>query len=163
MKPLKEEPVPLADEEPSARPKRPKPPQLWDDKAFRVRMTEYAKRQDKTARQVLEEIGLPREFGYRSHKTRSTNLIMYVADALNVSPAVLAGWALPSEPDTGREIGELIVKLNDNFSQERLKVLLIALAATRSDIDTSSIVELARMTRHDWAEKLNDENNKNGK
>lgn len=158
MKPPADDPEPTSAEETGARSKRFEPtPAEWDDRAFRQRMTDYAKRQRKTVRQVLEEIGLTRDFAYRPADTRSTKLVARVAKALDVSPAILAGWA-PPEPQMGAQVSELISKLIHDFSEERLKMLVVALAMTRRDLDPAAIAELVKLVRFDWTEKLNGNN-----
>lgn len=151
----------MAEEDDDAEPRRPEPRSLWDDKAFRQRISDFAKRRGKTVREVLEGIGLPRDFAYRPAENRPAHLIMLVAEALKVPPAVLAGWQSPEpEQKLSEDINELIVKLTENFSQERLKILLITLAVTRSDLDAKAVAELATMMRYDWAHKLNNSNTK---
>jgi hypothetical protein len=146
-------------EDEEAEPKQFDPRSLWDDKAFRQRISDFAKRQGKSVREVLEGVGLTREFAYRPAENRPAHMIMLVAQALGVSPAVLAGWQPPEpEQQLSEDIGDLIIKLNENFSQERLKILLITLAVTRSDLDPKAIAELATMMRYDWARKLNNNN-----
>jgi hypothetical protein len=67
-------------------------PQLWDDAAFRKRLAQLARKKGVSVKQAMEEIGLTVEFAYRPADSRSTNLIMIVAEYFQVSPAELAGW-----------------------------------------------------------------------
>jgi hypothetical protein len=66
--------------------------QVWDDEAFRRRLNDYAARCGRSVREVLHSVDLAPDFGERSVRMRSTNAIMLVARALDVSPCMLAGW-----------------------------------------------------------------------
>lgn len=73
------------------------------------------------------------------------------ADLLRTPPA-------PEPQMMGEQVREMIVKLTSDFSQERLKTLIITLAMARRDLDATAIGELIKLVRFDWAEKLNNNN-----
>jgi len=142
--------------------KRFPPPQLWDDMAFRTRLNDLAAQKGRTVKEVMEELGLTREYAYRGSDARSTNLIMVFADYFGISPAEMAGWDKPRNhktkpaanghgdaaiPQPTQEASHLIEKLAEIFSQQTLKMLLITLAITRPDADPKALAELASI---DW-------------
>lgn len=141
--------------EASPPPKRYTPPQLWDDMAFRTRLNDLAAQKGRTVKEVMEELGLTREYAYRGSDARSTNLIMVFADYFGITPAEMAGWDKPangkSQPAangqrdvasrSSAEATHLIEKLAEIFSEQTLKMLLITLAVTRPDADLKALVQ----------------------
>jgi hypothetical protein len=129
------------------------PPQLWDDVAFRKRLAQLARKKGISVKAAMQEIGLTVEFAYRSADSRSTNLIMIVAEYFQISPAELAGWVTPSETTSAKPAvykDELTAKLAELFSQQTLKMLLITLAMGHPDMDPKVIAQLAAVAKEDW-------------
>jgi hypothetical protein len=137
------------------------PPQLWDDTAFRKRLAQLARKKGISVKAAMQEIGLTVEFAYRSADSRSTNLIMVVAEYFQISPAELAGWVTPPDIKTGAKPAahaELTAKLAELFSQQTLKMLLITLAMSHPEMDHKVIAQLTTLAKEDWqavAEKTN--------
>lgn len=149
----------MAEERTTSRP-RFEPPQLWDDQAFRKRLTALARKKGVSVKTAMTEIGLTIDFAYRSADSRSTNLLMVVADYFQTSPAELAGWSSAAAPP-GDE--QLVTRLAEIFSQQTLKMLFITLAITRPDLDPQSIASLASVARYDWDGLKTDDQSGKGK
>jgi hypothetical protein len=130
------------------------PPQLWDDAAFRKRLAQLARKKGVSVKAAMQEIGLTVEFAYRSADSRSTNLIMIVAEYFKISPAELAGWVTPADTTTNVKPtaykDEIATKLAELFSQQTLKMLLITLAMTKPEMDPKVIAQLAALAKEDW-------------
>lgn len=159
-------------EEPITPKTRFDPPQLWDDAAFRKRLAQLARKKGISVKQAMQEIGLTVEFAYRSADSRSTNMIMLVAEYFQVSPAELAGWVTPpgTVPKTDAKLASDKAELwrdvfkgakpafdkaelltwAELFSQQTLKMLLITLAMSHTEMDPKKIAQLAALAKEDW-------------
>ena len=151
----------MAEERTTPRP-RFEPPQLWDDQAFRQRLATLARKKGVSVKSAMAEIGLTIDFAYRSADSRSTNLLMVVADYFQISPAELAGWsAAAGAPPAVDE--QLVTRLAEIFTQQTLKMLFITLAITRPDLDPQTIASLANVARYDWEALKPDDQSGKGK
>lgn len=72
---------------------------LWDDAEFRRRVQQVARDQGQNVEELMAESGVAHDYCYRPADGRNTNVIMRIAERLNVNPAEIAGWTtMPSAP-----------------------------------------------------------------
>lgn len=65
--------------------------QLWDDRAFKLRLTRAARGRGMTLAELFAEAGVSRFYVARPRDGRNTNTVLNLARILNMSPADLLG------------------------------------------------------------------------
>ena len=84
--------------------------QFWIDAPFRERVRYLARKRGKTLSEVMDFAGVAVDYCYKPAEARNTNVIMAIAEALDVTPTELCGWpAPPSQPQPAlkRELSEM--------------------------------------------------------
>jgi len=82
--------------------------QFWIDAPFRERVRYLARKRGKKLTDVMDFAGVAVDYCYKPAEARNTNVIMAIAEALDVTPTELCGWpAPPSQPQPKQEPFEM--------------------------------------------------------
>jgi len=136
--------------------------ELWDDLYFRHRVQDLARDRGLPLADLLRAAGVPIDYTYRTAEGRNTNVIMRLAELLDVSPTELLGhaWvpqrqgAAPVEPSPPPrptpQISDGMLRL---VERQNTTAIFIALAMVRGD-RLGEIAEALGMRERDVAELL---------
>jgi hypothetical protein len=69
--------------------------QFWVDAPFRERVRRLTRQRGKTLPEVMDFAGVAADYAYKPAEARNTNVIMALAECLDVTPTELCGWPAP--------------------------------------------------------------------
>jgi len=115
---------------------------LWDDAAFKRRVKTLAKERGLKLGDALKAAGITPRYFSRPSEGRSTNLILNLARALDVSPSVLFGpsEALPNDPPIDHDKLERIAVATRMMTAQL--AALIYVVSDGSNADPARLMEL---------------------
>lgn len=117
---------------------------LWDDAAFKKRVQSLAKARGMSMRAALEKAGITHRYLSRAQEGRSTNMLLNLARALEVSPAELFGMTEgasggPPLPVDGEKLKRITV-VAQVMAAQTAALIYVASNGTDVNLDPSELM-----------------------